>query len=58
MKHEHRFDLRLGMDGHGQIYGDFEGYVRQCKCGEYAPDVLAFIERRKKRDTQPVAPQS
>ena len=46
-EHEHRFDLQLGPDGHGLIYGAFEGYVRRCKCGEYAPDVVACIQRRR-----------
>jgi hypothetical protein len=45
--HEHRFNLLLGPDGHAMIYGTYEGYVHRCKCGEYAPDVTAFIERRK-----------
>jgi hypothetical protein len=45
--HEHRFDLQLGADGRGQLYGNYEGYVKRCKCGEYAPDYVAYIERRK-----------
>ena len=46
--HEHRFDLQLGMDGRGQLYGDFEGYVRRCKCGEYAPDYAAWLAKETK----------
>jgi hypothetical protein len=51
--HEHRFGLILGPDGHGQIYGNYEGYVRRCGgmgsdgCGEYALDFVTFQERRK-----------
>jgi hypothetical protein len=44
--HEHRFDLQLGPDGLGRIYGEYEGYVRQCKCGEYAPDFEEWKARR------------
>jgi hypothetical protein len=53
LTHEHRFGLVLGPDGRGQIYGDYEGYVRRCGgmgsdgCGEYAPDFVTFQERRK-----------
>jgi hypothetical protein len=45
--HEHYFGLMLGPDGHGMLYGDYEGYVRRCKCGEYAPDFVEWGERRK-----------
>lgn len=43
-EHEHSFRLVLGPDGHGQLFGDYEGYVRQCACGENAPDYADFLE--------------
>ena len=46
--HEHRFDLQLGPDGHGQLYGNYEGYVHRC-CGVYAPDVRDWLDRRHKQ---------
>jgi hypothetical protein len=45
-QHEHNYTLLLGPDGHGMIYGDYEGYIRRCKCGDYAPDLVAWGERR------------
>lgn len=45
MKHTHDFRLMLGPDGHGMIYGNFEGYVSRCLCGQYAPDFRAWLRR-------------
>lgn len=42
--HEHQFHLQLGPGGRGQLFGRYEGYVRQCSCGEYAPDYRAFLD--------------
>ena len=42
--HEHRYDLVLGMDGRGRLFGNYEGYVHQCKCGEYREDYLDYLE--------------
>lgn len=54
MTHLHSFALQLGPDGHGLLYGNYEGYIRQCKCGEYAPDYLAW-QKRQERKAQRVA---
>ena len=57
-KHEHRFGLVLGPNGHGMIYGNYEGYVRRCGgmgsggCGEYAPDFVEWQERRKAEELE------
>ena len=42
--HEHRFDLQLGPNGHGAIFGNYEGYIRRCKCGEFADDYLDYLD--------------
>jgi hypothetical protein len=55
MGHEHRFDLVLGADGHGLTYGNYAGYVRRCGgmgsggCGEYAPDYVDYLRRRREQ---------
>jgi hypothetical protein len=47
--HEHDFRLQLGADGHGQLYGNYEGYLYQCKCGEYRADFKEWQLRRDLR---------
>ena len=47
--HTHHYDLQLGADGRGQIFGDFEGYVRRCRCGEYDPAYTDWLAARRTR---------
>lgn len=42
--HEHRFDLQLGPDGHGRLFGRYEGYVYRCRCGVNRPDYQAYLD--------------
>lgn len=50
MVHEHRFDLVLGPDGQGLLYGNFDGYVRQCKCGEFSPDYAKWKAAKEAKE--------
>lgn len=43
-RHEHEYRLILGPDGHGLLYGNYDGYVHRCECGKYRDDYQAYSD--------------